>query len=100
MKIEDAIFNVEEIIAYTEKIFKLKDEHKEALKIALEAMEKQIPMEPVKSKMPRYGMGYVYHDWECPSCGSFIAFEPDVRGLQKKYRCDRCGQRLDVDEED
>lgn len=82
MTIKDAIFNVEEIIVYTEKIFKLKDEHKEALKIALEAMWKQVPK---KIKMA--------DDYTpvCPVCGEAI--------WDMKW-CNNCGQRLDVGEED
>ena len=71
----------------------------EALLMAIDALKKQIPMEPVKSKTPRYGMGYVYHDWECPSCGGFIAFETDINGLQKKHHCNKCGQALKKEEE-
>ena len=97
MKIEEAIQRLETHKAYISPHGRFTEE---AIDMAIEALEKQIPMEPVKSKTPRYGMGYVYHDWECPSCGGFIAFEPDVTRLQKKYRCDKCGQRLDVDEED
>lgn len=81
MTIKDAIFNVEEIIVYTEKIFNLKDEHKEALKIALEAMWKQIPK---KFKM--------IDDYThvCPVCGEAIR---DMKW------CNNCGQKLDLGEE-
>lgn len=62
-----------------------------AAEIAVEAMKKQIPVKPVKSKEPRYGMGYVYHDWVCPSCGEFLAPEPAKTG---SHHC-RCGQVID-----
>lgn len=75
------------------------DERCEAIDMAIEVLGKQITMEPVKSKTPRYGMGYVYHDWECPSCGCFIAFETDINGLQKKHHCNKCGQALKKEEE-
>jgi hypothetical protein len=63
------------------------------LECAIEALEKQIPKKPVKSKKPRYGMGYDYYDWECPTCGSFLAFEPDLDRLKKVHHC-KCGQAI------
>lgn len=64
-----------------------------ALEIAIESLEKQIPKKPVKSKKPRYGMGYDYYDWECPTCGSFLAFESDLGRLKKIHHC-KCGQAI------
>lgn len=46
--------------------------------------------EPVKTAVPRYGMGYEYHDWICPTCGIRVAYEPDTEGIPK--RCKNCGQ--------
>lgn len=63
----------------------------EAFGMAVDAMKKQIPVKPVKSKYPRYGMGYVYHDWVCPSCGKFLAYEPEESGC---HHC-KCGQAID-----
>lgn len=62
-----------------------------AVEIAVKAMKKQIPVKPVKSKEERYGMGYVYHDWVCPSCGKFLAYEPEKSGC---HHC-KCGQAID-----
>ena len=62
-----------------------------AVEIAVDAMKKQIPMKPVKSKKERCGMGYVYHDWVCPSCGRFLAPEPTQTG---NHHC-KCGQAID-----
>ena len=62
-----------------------------AVEIAVEAMQKQVPVKPVKSKEERYGMGYVYHDWVCPSCGKFLAYEPEESGC---HHC-KCGQAID-----
>lgn len=62
-----------------------------AVEIAVKAMKKQIPVKPVKSKKERYGMGYVYHDWVCPSCGKFLAYEPEESGC---HHC-KCGQAID-----
>ena len=66
---------------------------KEAIDMAIESLEKQIPKKPVKSKKPRYGMGYDYYDWECPTCGSFLAFESDLGRLKKIHHC-KCGQAI------
>ena len=67
------------------------DDLYEALDMAMDALKKQIPVKPVKSKDPRYGMGYVYHDWVCPSCGKFLAYEPEESGC---HHC-KCGQAID-----
>lgn len=63
----------------------------ETVRMAINALEKQIPMKPIKSKKERYGMGYVYHDWVCPSCGRFLAYEPEESGC---HHC-KCGQAID-----
>ena len=55
------------------------------------AMRKQIPQKPKKTTEPRYGMGYAYYDWICPTCGRKIAFEPAISG---KHHC-ICGQAID-----
>ena len=62
-----------------------------AFNMAVDAMRKQIPVKPVKSKEPRYGMGYEYYDWECPTCGGFLAPEPARSG---DHHC-KCGQAID-----
>ena len=65
-----------------------------AVEIAVDAMRKQIPQKPKKEKEPRYGMGYTYHDWICPTCGRTIALEPAISG---KHHC-ICGQAIDWEE--
>lgn len=55
--------------------------------------EKDTPKQPVKDKAhPRYGMGYEYCDWMCPSCEMFLAFEPAFEKIPE--RCPKCNQRL------
>ena len=66
-----------------------------AAEIAVDAMRKQIPQKPKKEKEPRYGMGYAYYDWICPTCGRTIAFEPAISG---NHHC-KCGQAIDWDGE-
>ena len=52
--------------------------------------ERDIAKEPEKYKEARFGMGYEYHDWRCPTCKRFVAYEPDIDGIPK--RCANCGQ--------
>ena len=66
----------------------------EAVDMAISALEKQIPKKPEQSKTPRYGMGYEYYDWHCPTCGRFLAFESSKGG----HHC-ICGQAIDWEEE-
>ena len=65
--------------------------HDESIKLAVDALRKQIPQKPVQSKETRYGMGYEYHDWCCPTCGRFLAPEPTYKG---DHHC-KCGQNID-----
>ena len=73
-------------------------DYQEAFNMGISAIEKQIPKEPVKSKKPRYGMGYDYYDWECPTCRAFIALEPDIARLRKVHHC-KCGQAISYTED-
>ena len=52
------------------------------------------PVPPVKNPEPRYGMGYEYHDWYCPSCKRLLAYEPDIKGIPSICLC---GQKIDRD---
>ena len=65
--------------------------HDESVELAVDALRKQIPQKPVQSKEPRFGMGYEYHDWCCPTCGKYLAPEPTYKG---NHHCE-CGQKLD-----
>lgn len=66
----------------------------EAMDMAISALERQIPKKPEQSKTPRYGMGYEYYDWCCPTCGRFLAFESS----KGDHHC-TCGQAIDWEEE-
>lgn len=61
--------------------------------MAIKALEKDISKTPKKCEVPRYGIGYEFYDYYCPTCSKFLAYECDTK---RKYihHCE-CGQRLD-----
>lgn len=67
-------------------------EFDDAIYVAIEALEKQIP------KIPDYeGDGYadgklIYDTWVCPSCGRHYEIDYD-----HYVYCPECGQRIDFD---
>lgn len=72
----------------------------EALDVAIQALEKQIPKKPMR--IERSAMGWEYMDYYCP-CGKFIGAEPHIKSILEKGEipvkyCDDCGQRLDFKE--
>ena len=72
----------------------------EALDMAIQALEKQIPKKPMR--IERSAMGWEYMDYYCP-CGKFIGAEPHIKSILEKGEipvkyCDDCGQRLDFKE--
>jgi hypothetical protein len=84
-----------QIQAIPEKIWdQLSEPDREAMEMAFSALEKQIPKKPEQSKIPRYGMGYEYYDWCCPTCGRFLAFESS----KGDHHC-TCGQAIEWEEE-
>ena len=99
MKPEEAIKRIDRHIA----VHRLNEPYAihilEALLMAKDALEKQIPKKPIHSKKPRYGMGETYFDYVCPTCGHFVCYEPqgDVFFAQARGTnvCVRCLQRFD-----
>ena len=88
MTYEEAIkYAKENILAYTSEMAEFE-------KMAIKALEKQVP------KMPDYeGDGYsdgelVYDTWICPNCGKYYEVDYD----DYKY-CPECGQAIDFGEE-
>ena len=63
-----------------------------AVDIGVDAINKQIPKKPEQAKKARFGMGYEYYDWFCPTCGRFLAFETS----KGDHHC-TCGQAIDWD---
>lgn len=69
----------------------------EAVDMAIQALEKQIPMKPVRKL--RSGMGNDYRDYYC-ACGRFIGYEPEVHhyiknGITPFGYCSECGRKID-----
>lgn len=72
------------------------DDYK-ANEMAIQALEKQIPMKPVRKL--RSGMGNDYRDYYC-ACGRFIGYEPEVHhyiknGITPFGYCSECGRKID-----
>lgn len=74
----------------------------EALDVAIQALEKQMPKKPMR--IERSAMGWEYRDYYC-HCGKFIGAEPHIKSILEngeipvKY-CDNCGQKLDWSDEE
>lgn len=68
----------------------------EALQMAIKALGKDIPKEPVQTHT-RYGHGNEYNDYYCPNCDGFLAYEPQGNGYKRESgwsRCTNCGQKI------
>ena len=94
MTTEEAIELIENDLKLYSK--DLSSKYKNGLRMAISALEKQIPKKP-----------YIQQDdrnndcLECPSCDSFIGYEYDCRDehYQINY-CPCCGQAIDWSEEE
>ena len=82
MTTEEAIKNIE--VAKAECEWNAPLEYQEAFEAAIDALEKQIPKETVKSESP-------YFRYACPSCGNYP--------LSGHY-CGECGQAVVYRKED
>lgn len=81
MDIQKAIKELQSRIDLFEEDYRLSvPEYGEALKMAVSALEKQVPRKPVEDK---------YHNYHCPACGWI--------GWGEKYvpHCEKCGQAID-----
>lgn len=89
-KNKEAIINLKvilsEITECEESICYVTDIDAEPLRLAIKALEKQIPKKPV------YGAANI----KCPNCGATLLYY--FHSFKIDY-CDECGQRLDWSEE-
>ena len=82
MKISNAIRNVELVFMNFPDI--ASEETIESFEIAVEAMEKQDPMKPMRKGKNRY----------CPNCDQWLLWDDAIPNEGDNY-CGICGQKLD-----
>ena len=72
--------------------------HDDSVELAVDALRKQIPQKPAKSKVLRRDINnYEWYDWYCPTCGCFLVSGCGHSG--NLHHCE-CGQKLDWSEND
>jgi len=73
-----------------------------ALDMAIEALEKQIPKEPIEEAHNAKTISYNLY---CPTCGKIIGYRGTITGrIAQKYGnedyCGKCGQAIDWSEDE
>ena len=89
--LEEAI-ETEDAVCYVTSV----DE--EPLKMAIDALEKQIKKKPIKKTGTELGM--YYKNWNyycCPTCGEPVQVDDDELYSTIYYRACECGQRIKYD---
>lgn len=72
------------------KTLKLNDK---GIDCVIESLKRQVG-ENINTEV-RYGMGYEYNDYYCPSCNSFICYEHERdKCYEKLSYCSNCGQKI------
>jgi len=76
----------------------------QAFKLAIEALEKQLPKKPEQSTYYHRMTGDENDIYVCPECDSFLAYKSDA-DCDESYQpthCSGCGQKIDwgADDED
>jgi hypothetical protein len=69
---------------------------KEAMQVAIKAIEKQIPKKPFKT-MDENNPYYKYMPWCCPCCRETLYEDTEWGGQEFAY-CTECGQKLNWEE--
>jgi hypothetical protein len=64
----------------------------EAMKIAIQCVDLDIPKKAVQAKLERTWPDYSYNNWVCPTCGDLFAPEHSPYLIPK--RCKKCGQKI------
>lgn len=85
MTIEEAMSNLKQKLLNTDM--------PNTIRVAISALEKQIPKKPIKDSKPFYRLGEPYYDWLCPICNKWLAYECDTQRTSI-HHCP-CGQALD-----
>lgn len=84
--------NEQAIAHFKEQIEIFGGEHHEAMKVAIEALEKQIPKKPKYIKVQNTSFTKAHSRCVCPICNERV--DDDGRGYEQPY-CMECGQALD-----
>lgn len=66
----------------------------EALDIAIEALEKQLPKKPIFQHM----IGEIKGKFKCPCCNNLFTHECPTFPYEDMEHCSKCGQKLDWSE--
>lgn len=92
MKPEEAIKILQERIGLTKKVWSNVPEiieYREALELAVKALEKQTPMTPNNARtILDFSGRYYTKKGNCPACNSEGLYKADIY-------CNKCGQKLD-----
>lgn len=75
------------------------EEFSEANRLAILALEKQIPKKPVLRDMFDKNDKLIDRLYECPVCSSFICYTTEL-GIEENFSHCHCGQAIDWDCED
>lgn len=67
-------------------------EHKESVRLAIEALEKQIPMKPIRNN-PIINEIWVEEAMLCPVCHAYVS-------RFGYYYCGKCGRKIDWSDEE
>ena len=91
-------------------VLQTKPDFDEAMAVAIAALEKQIPKNPIlkhdvsvmhinRGNQPHEWKRLERDNWHCPECDSFVGervyVHSKVHDQRKKKYCDNCGQKLD-----
>lgn len=88
--------NEQAIAHFKEQLEVFGGEHHEAMKVAIEALEKQIPKKPIYSNYEDNGFDEIIpYRAECPACGESVEF--GKWNAEESHHCD-CGQAIDWSE--
>ena len=84
--------NEQAIAHFKEQLEIFGGEHHEAMKVAIEALGKQIPKKPIYSDFDDNGFDEIIpHRAECPACGESVEF--GKWNDEESHHCE-CGQAL------
>ena len=91
----------EEAIDYLLDPIGKREKHDDAIRMAIDALRKQIPKKPMKS-IDSYNNNL--YKLNCPTCGKYIAYGNSRVGTLNKFTmapdmCGFCGQRIDWSDE-